>query len=155
MMNIQTNSDDITTKNIPDTIQKESKFIKRTIRSNALACNNIMLEDFDKEKAEQISRDGLMALKANDGLQAMLASQLISIHQLQQTAMTMANGLQHGETSQYFVNTAIKLSNTFVSQATLLAKLQNGSGQNITVEQVNVSDGGQAIIGSVNASDRQ
>lgn len=152
---MMTNSNDITPKNIPDTIQKESKFIKRTIRSNAFACNNILHEDFNKEEAEQISRDGLVALKANDGLQAMLASQLISIHQLQQTAMTMANGLQYGETSQYFVNTAIKLSNTFVQQASLLAKLQGAARQNITVEQVNISHGGQAIIGSVNASDRQ
>lgn len=104
-----------------------------------------------KENAEQISREGLTALATNEGLQAMLASQLILIHHLQQTAMTMVNALTFSETSQYYMNTAIKLSNTFVQQASLLAKLQGAIGQKFVVERVDVHDGGQAVIGAVNS----
>ena len=41
-------------------------------------------------------------------------------------------------------------SNTFIQQANLLAKLQGGIGQKIIVERVDVSHGGQAVIGTVN-----
>jgi hypothetical protein len=47
------------------------------------------------------------------------------------------------------MNTAIKLSNTFVQQAALLAKLQGGGAQKIVVERVDVHQGGQAIVGSI------
>ena len=63
--------------------------------------------------------------------------------------MAMANSLSYSEAAQYYTNTAIKLSNCFVSQANLLAKLQGGCGQKIIVERVDVSHGGQAVIGTV------
>ena len=125
------------------------QFMHEAICSTATACNNIHHKSFDIEKARQQSENELIALKVDDSLQAMLASQMLTIHKLQQTSMVLINGLPFGESSQYYTNTAIKLSNTFIQQATLLAKLQGGIGQKIVVEHVDVHQGGQAIVGNI------
>lgn len=74
-------------------------------------------------------------------------------HDLQQESMTYANGcsVSDHDSKQYFTNTAIKLANTFCTQAQLLAKLQGVGGQKIVVERVDVSHGGQAVIGNINS----
>lgn len=128
----------------------KNRLLDDTIHRNAQACNNLISEDFDLEKAKIKSQSNLMALETDGGLQAMLASQMLAIHKLQQNSMAMTNGLSYSEASQYYTNTAIKLANCFVSQANLLAKLQGGIGQKIIVERVDISHGGQAVIGTVN-----
>lgn len=128
----------------------KNRLLEDTIRTSATACNNIRHKDFDPEKARKQNENDLIALQCEGGLQVMLAAQMMAIHKLQQTAMGLANGLTYGEISKYYTNTAIKLSNTFIQQANLLAKLQGGVGQKIIVERVNVSHGGQAVIGTVN-----
>jgi len=95
------------------------------------------------------SENDLIALKVENSLQAMVASQMLAVHKLQQTSMVLINGLPFGESTRYYTNTAIKLSNTFIQQANLLAKLQGGVGQKIIVERVDISHGGQAVIGTV------
>jgi len=132
-------------------ILAKNRLLETTIRSNATACNNINHKDFDLENAKKQSENNLIALQCEGGLQALLAAQMLSIHKLQQTSMALANGLSFSEAGTYYTNTAIKLSNTFIQQASLLAKLQGGIGQKIIVERVDVSHGGQAVIGIVNA----
>lgn len=127
----------------------KNRLLERTIRSNATACNNINHKDFDLEKAKNQSENDLVALQCEGGLQAMVAAQMLSIHKLQQTSITLAHGLSFSEASAYYTNTAIKLSNTFVQQANLLAKLQGGVGQKIIVERVDVHQGGQAVVGNI------
>lgn len=136
--------------------QKKEKFIKHVIHDNALACHNIRSEKFNMEKAKQLSESGMTALNAHGGLQAMLVAQMLAIHDLQQESMIYANGcsVSDHDSKQYFTNTAIKLANTFCTQAQLLAKLQGLGGQKIVVERVDVSHGGQAVIGNINSQDR-
>ncbi|CAM4488833.1 MAG: hypothetical protein LEGION0403_FIIPPAGN_00428 [Legionella sp.] len=125
------------------------KFNQRIIHENALATNNVRSETFDMGKAKQKSVDALIALNANGGLQSMLAAQMLSIHELQQRTMTYANGVDHLELKKYYTNAAVKLSNYFVQQANVLAKLQGVGGQKIIVERVDVHQGGQAIVGNI------
>lgn len=66
--------------------------------------------------------------------------------------MALVNGLAYSEAVQYYTKTSIKLANIFVQQATLLANPQGGIGQKIIVERVDISHGGQAVIGNVNGS---
>ena len=105
----------------------KDKFLQNVIHDNILSCNNITHKDFDVEKSRRKSTMNLTALNVNGGLQTLLASQMLAVHQLQQTAMTMVNGLSYSDESHYYTNTAIKLSNTFIQQCSLLAKLQGGS----------------------------
>jgi len=129
-----------------------SKFINEVINDAALACSDIRNEKFDIIQARESSLDGLECLGVDDGLQTMLASQMISIHKLQQTSMVFANSIRDFKAQQYYTNAAIKLSNAFTQQATLLAKLQGMASQKITVERVDVHNGGQAIVGNINSS---
>jgi hypothetical protein len=135
---------------------KKEKFIGNVIHDNALACNNVRSEKFNLEKAKKVSECGMTALNVHGGLQAMVAAQMLAIHDLQQKSMIYANGCSVSdlESKQYFTNTAIKLSNTFCTQAQLLAKLQGLGGQKLVVERVDVSHGGQAVIGNINSQDR-
>ncbi|AOW59545.1 hypothetical protein QHW22_14490 [Legionella pneumophila] len=132
--------------------QAKENFNKHLIHKNAIATNDIRSENFDLDKARDRSNEALIALNAQDGLQAMLVSQMISIHELQQTTMAFANGCSALELKKFYTNSAIKLSNCFTQQANILAKLQGVGGQKIIVERVDVHQGGQAIVGNIQGS---
>ncbi len=129
--------------------QAQENFNKRLIHNNAIATNNIRSENFDLDKAREKSNEAMVALNAQSGLQSMLASQMLSIHELQQTTMAFANGTSDFELKKYYTNSAIKLANCFTQQASVLAKLQGVGGQKIIVERVDVHQGGQAIVGNI------
>lgn len=123
----------------------------RICKLNALTFNNLTCDDFDLDKAMSQSEGDLMALGATEELQEMLASQLLSIHQLQQSSIAIANKMLLREDARYYyINAAIKLTNCFTQQANLLSKLQGNGAQRIVVERVDVHNGGQAIVGNVN-----
>lgn len=130
----------------------KNRLLENTVQSNAPACNNMNHKDFDLEKAKKQSENDLIALQCDDGLQALLAAQMLSIHKLQQTSLALAHGLSFEGVGKYYINTAMKLSNVFVQQANLLAKLQGKTGQKIIVERVDISHGSQAVIGTINGS---
>lgn len=130
-------------------LEVKESFNKHLIHENALATNNIKAEKFDMDKAKQKSSDAMVAMDANGGLQAMLAAQMFSIHELQQKTMVYANAAESVELQKYYTNAAVKLANCFTQQANILAKLQGVGGQKITVERVDVHQGGQAIVGNI------
>jgi hypothetical protein len=129
--------------------QAKKNFNNRLVHKNAIATNNIRSDNFDMDKAKEKSKEALTALNTQSGLQAMLASQMLSIHELQQTTMAFAMGCTDLETKRFYTNSAIKLANCFTQQANILAKLQGVGGQKIIVERVDVHQGGQAIVGNV------
>lgn len=130
-------------------VEAKEKFIRHVIHENALATNDIRSETFNMDKAKQKSRYAMTAMCADNGLQSMLAVQMLSIHELQQQTMIYANTADNLELKKYYTNSAIKLANCFVQQANILAKLQGIGGQKITVERVDVQKGGQAIVGNI------
>lgn len=132
-----------------DNAKIKENLIEHTMHQSALACNNIRNENFNLDKEKQKNRDALAVLGANDGLQAMLTAQMLSIHAFQQKSMIFAQALESSEDQKYYINAGIKLANCFVQQATLLAKLQGIGDQKIIVERVDVHNGGQAVVGSI------
>lgn len=128
--------------------QAANKLRNNITRFNALTSFSAGGDSFDVIEAEKDSIAWLEALNAEGGLQEMLAAQMLSIHQLQQISISMANKTLH-RNNPYFSNTAIKLANVFVQQAALLAKLQGAGGQKIIVEHVEVHHGGQAVVGNI------
>lgn len=125
-------------------------FKKKVLRHSALASNNISNLTFDIDDAMNQSQLMIQALKAQDGLQEMVAAQIISLHRLQQLSMSLANATDEMHHKQYFTNAAVKLANCFTQQANLLSRLQGNGGQRITIERVDVHHGGQAIVGNIN-----
>ncbi|BCA93803.1 hypothetical protein TUM19329_01640 [Legionella antarctica] len=129
--------------------KRHEKFTQRIIHDTTLATNDFRDKNFNLEGAWEKTREGMEALHIKDGLQSMLAAQMLSIHHLQQKSMIYANASEGIKVQQYFTNAAIKLSNCFVQQANILAKLQGVGGQKIIVERVDVHQGGQAIVGNI------
>lgn len=95
---------------------------------NAIATNDIRKEKFNMNKPKEKSKDAMMTLGIDGCLQSMLVAQMLSIHELQQRTMTYANGVDNLELKKYYTNAAVKLSNCFVQQANVLAKLQGVGG---------------------------
>ncbi len=126
----------------------KSYFTEKITRLGGLASNILGDPNFDALNGEKEIKIGLKAFEAQGTLQEMLVTEMITIHQLQQTAMIAANELNSVELKKYFINTTIKLANTFVQQATLLSKLQGKGGQQINIDCVEVNQGGQAIVGN-------
>ena len=129
---------------------EHNRFTNRITKLNAIAAHRLKKDDSNFDEIKQDCREGLNVLTTKEGLQEMLAAQLLSIHELQQISTAMANGLTHLEAKKYFTNISIKLANTFVQQANLMSKLQGNGGQKIIVEHVDIHQGGQAIVGNIN-----
>ena len=102
---------------------KTNEFRNVLVTTCALACTNTASEDFDLDKAEQNTIDGLKALNAQGGLQEMLVSQMLSIHALQQQAAALARASKNPDNVRYYTNATIKLANCFAQQANTLCKL--------------------------------
>jgi hypothetical protein len=131
-------------------IMDNENFKEKMLRLNVIACKLVPGDAFDLKQDMRESMEGLNALKACGGLQEMLAAQMLSIHHMQQLSMGIANGMMNTNSQQYFTNIAIKLANTFIQQANLLARLQGNGSSNVSVGHVEVHDGGQAVVGNIN-----
>ena len=88
-----------------------------------------------------------------DSVELMLATQMTTVHNIsmEMSRRAMLND-QTFEGVDANINRATKLMRTFTSQIEALNKYRNKGKQQITVkhQNVNVNDGGQAVIGDVN-----
>jgi hypothetical protein len=94
-------------------------------------------------------------IEPRDHLEAMLAAQMAAIHM---ATMTFTQQLAHIENlpQQDSAERALnKLARTFASQMEALKRYRTGGEQKVTVQHVNVSDGGQAIVGNVTQAKRE
>jgi hypothetical protein len=115
-----------------------------------------MSDDEKKQKMKELSQATKIfadALGAKGLLEHLLSTQLFGIHELQQNLLLYANRSMHcPERNQYYINAVTKLSNAFVSQVTLLQKLQGECQQKVAVEHLHIHQGAQAIVGQVNTN---
>ncbi len=121
-------------------------------------CNNLLRQvgsvfafsDEDSVKKSNLALSVLYGIKPRDELEAMLAVQMIGVHNL---AMAfMGNAILPGQTfegSDANVARATKLLRTFTAQMEALNRHRGGGQQKVTVEHVHVSEGGQAIVGVI------
>lgn len=111
-----------------------------------------------KDLDEQSSNFMLAAIKGvqpQDEVETMLATQMAAAHML---TMTFARRLNHVDNipQQDSASNAInKLMRTFATQVEALKRYRTCGEQRVTVQHVNVSDGGQAIVGDVLATPRR
>jgi len=89
-----------------------------------------------------------------DAVERMLAVQMAATHvAIIRTAgmMARADMLPQFEAYERAYN---KLNRTYTTQMEALRKHRSGGKQTVTVQHVNVEDGGQAIVGNVEAGGR-
>jgi hypothetical protein len=90
-------------------------------------------------------------IEPRDQVEAMLAAQMAAIHM---ASMTFARRLAHVENipqQDSASNAFNKLARTFTAQMEALKRYRSGGEQKMTVQHVHVAEGGQAIVGNVNA----
>ena len=88
-------------------------------------------------------------LKPRDSVEAMLAVQMAAIHM---ATIKAASNLSASPTAKGFAlyeSSVNKLGRTFTTQMEALKRYRSKRSQRIVVERVNVSEGGQAIVGNV------
>jgi hypothetical protein len=90
-------------------------------------------------------------IEPRDQVEAMLAAQMAAVHN---ATMTFARRLVHVELvvqQDSAQNAFNKLARTFAAQVEALKRYRSGGEQKMTVQHVHVAEGGQAIVGNVNA----
>jgi hypothetical protein len=93
-------------------------------------------------------------LAPRDAVERMLAVQMEVTHVATiRSARWLAN-VQNIPQVQAHYNGFSKLARTFAAQVEALRKHRTGGEQRVTVQHVNVSDGGRAIVGNVRSGGR-
>src|SRR5271165_3075581 len=90
-------------------------------------------------------------IEPRDQIEAMLAAQMAAVHN---PTMTFARRLAHVDNlpqQDSAQNAFNKLARTFAAQVEALKRYRSGGEQKMTVQHVHVAEGGQAIVGNVNA----
>jgi hypothetical protein len=91
----------------------------------------------------------IQGIKPRDQMEAMLGAQMAAVHLATMRSsrdLAEADSLPHRDSAERTFN---KLARTFLSQMEGLKRNRMGGEQTVTVQQVNVGEGGQAIVGNV------
>jgi len=97
----------------------------------------------------------IKGIKPRDQIEIMLAAQMAAIHDAIMTftrRLAQVETIQQQDSAERALN---KLSRTFAVQMEALTRYRTGGEQKVTVQQVSVSEGGQAIVGNVTQAARE
>ena len=154
---------EITLKSGETEIDIDTNTISEGLRNTTGTCyaalgNNLLLQVVaatceDKKikvrKANAVS-EALSEIGPRDGLEGMLAAQMVAVHNKAMDLLSRANNINFIPKIETCLNLSVKLLRTFTAQMEALKKYRTGGHQKVTVEHVNVHKGGQAIVGNVN-----
>ncbi len=124
---------------MPD-LDAASKLIAQTVNATADAHNL-------KNANAAISM--LQGIGPQDGLEGMLACQMVAVHNMAAECARRAMITERTEAADRYIQQSTKLMNVFTRQIEALQKYRTKGQQKITVQHVNVGHGGQAIVGNV------
>ncbi len=88
-------------------------------------------------------------IKPRDSVEAMLAVQMAAIHMATVKAASNLSASSTAKGWAMYESSVNKLGRTFTTQMEALKRYRSKGNQRIVVERVNVSEGGQAIVGNV------
>lgn len=91
----------------------------------------------------------VQGIAPRDETEAMLAAQMSVVHILMMVAARRLGNVETIDQQDSASNMFNKLARTFTSQIEALKKYRSTGEQNIRVQHVNVTEGGQAIVGNV------
>jgi hypothetical protein len=117
----------------------------------ALQLVNVCRGQGSTEKTVNFMLSVIKGIEPRDQIEAMLAAQMAAVHT---ATMTFARRLAHVETIQQQDSAERafnKLTRTFAAQMSALKEYRSKGEQKMTVQHVHVAEGGQAIVGNVNA----
>ncbi|MDA8586707.1 hypothetical protein N9L47_10650 [Rhodobacteraceae bacterium] len=88
-------------------------------------------------------------INSRNTFERMLAAQMAATHVAMIRTGQWLSGSDRLDQAQTHQNGYAKLARAYVAQMEALRKHRNGGKQTVTVQHVNVQDGGQAIVGNV------
>jgi hypothetical protein len=92
----------------------------------------------------------LHGIGPRDGLEGLLAVQMVGVHTLAMECMARAASREQTDLGvEVNINRATKLMRTFANQTEVLGRYRGKGEQKMTVEHVHVYQGGKAIVGQV------
>jgi hypothetical protein len=97
--------------------------------------------------------DAAASIQASNSLEKMLAHQLAAAHKIAMILVGQASDDRNPMTQIKRSHAAARCMEVFHEGLLALRKLRQGGHQRITVQYVNVSQGGQAVIGNVESRD--
>jgi hypothetical protein len=103
------------------------------------------------EKAVNFMLAVIKGIEPRDEIEAMLAAQMAAVHMASMTfarRLASVDSIQQQDSAERAFN---KLTRTFAAQMSALKDYRSRGEQRMVVQHVNVADGGQAIVGNVNA----
>lgn len=113
-----------------------------------------MIDPMMPEEHSETTVNGALAMMADiapvNAIEGMLATQLIATHQAIMRLQAIAVSTPDPITSGKHLSLVAKLTKAFALTSETLDRHRGKAGQKIVVERVNVSEGGQAIVGEVN-----
>jgi len=107
--------------------------------------------DRPNEKAANFMLAVIKGIEPRDQVETMLAAQMAAVHMASMTfARRLANveNIPQQDSAERAFN---KLARTFAAQVSALKEYRSKGEQKMTVQHVHVAEGGQAIVGNVNA----
>ena len=134
---------------------------KEKVEFSVALLNQVVMAGCNNEDQQRMLDNTLVAIsdiKPKDTIEAMLATQMLAIHNATMRNLTRANGLLSSrsykeiELGSKAFNVANKLARTYTMQMEALQRYRGKGQQKMVIEHVNVNSGGQAIIGNVEAS---
>lgn len=125
-----------------------------TLSGKLMVEMQLVLQAFHGKKLEgaevhNMTASIVAAIQPRDALEGMLATQMAAVHI---AAMSLTAGIPDavsGPGQDRAANFSIKMLRTFAAQMETLKRYRSKGQQKVTVEHVNVNEGGQAIVGSV------
>ena len=100
----------------------------------------------------QAAAEMMLEIRPESWMEALLATQTIGVHHAALSCvLRTALPVKSVEDVDVYARAATRLMRLFMEQVEVTAKLKGKTGrQKVTVEQVHVHEGGQAIVGAVN-----
>jgi hypothetical protein len=106
-------------------------------------------DDKNQERQLNFMLSVVKGINPRDQIEAMLAAQMAATHAATMKSfrdLADAQDLQHRDSAERALN---KLMRTFATLVEALKRHRAGGEQTVTVQNVNISEGGQAIVGNV------
>ena len=109
----------------------------------------------DEQHALDAVISALLEIEPRDGLEGMLAVQLVVLHKLAMQYLKTSSTTKDPEMAYYREKQAAKTLRLFRSQLEGLFRYRSRGQQKIIVKHVHVNEGGQAVIGNIQTSKRE
>jgi hypothetical protein len=146
---------EIAEANLMETFGTPDEGLRRFLLNQVIETFRDLLtsEGNDYDKLEEVANNAaalLNGIQPRDEVEGMLAVQMIAVNNLAMEMMKLA--MITGQPQEFVeasANRATKMMRTFTAQMEALKRYRTGGQQKMIVEHVNISEGGQAIVGNV------